>query len=119
MANLREETLNTYLATLLDQYDGICATPEIRDGREAIDITVTHSNATAAIPILIEAKIGDSPANRRQSRPTGAVALIAYLSGPSLGALLPNGPAGRVALGSGHAKSTCRSAYCLRAGAAR
>ena len=67
MANLREETLNTYLATLLDQYDGICATPEIRDGREAIDITVTHSNATAAIPILIEAKIGDSAANRRKA----------------------------------------------------
>ncbi len=65
MANLREETLNTYLASLLDRYDGIRATPEIRDGSEAIDITVTHSNATAVIPILIEAKIGDSVANRR------------------------------------------------------
>ena len=66
MANLREEILNAYLASLLDQYDGIRATSEIRDGSEAIDITVTHSNATAAIPILIEAKIGDSDANRRK-----------------------------------------------------
>ena len=68
MANLREETLNTYLALLLDQYDGISATAEIRSPRiEAIDITVTHRNATAAIPILIEAKIGDSTSNRRNA----------------------------------------------------
>ena len=67
MANLREETLNTYLALLLDQYDGISATAERRSAGEAIDITVTHRNATTAIPILIEAKIGDSPSNRRNA----------------------------------------------------
>ena len=56
MANLREETLNTYLALLLDRYDGISATAENRSGNQAIDITVTHESATAAIPIFIEAK---------------------------------------------------------------
>ena len=65
MANLREETLNTYLALLLDRYDGISATAENRSGNQAIDITVTHESATAAIPIFIEAKIGDTPSNRR------------------------------------------------------
>ncbi len=65
MANLREETLNTHLALLLDQYDGISATAERRSGQQAIDITVTHEHATAAIPIFIEAKVGDSPSKRR------------------------------------------------------
>ena len=65
MANLREENLNTCLALLLDQSDGISATAENRSGNQAIDITVTHESATAAIPIFIEAKMGDSPSNRR------------------------------------------------------
>ena len=30
MAHIREETLNTYLALLLDSYEGITATPEKR-----------------------------------------------------------------------------------------
>ena len=78
MANLREETLNTYLALLLDEYDGISATAEMRSASEsataemrsaseAIDITVIHRNATTAIPILIEAKIGDSRSNRQNA----------------------------------------------------
>lgn len=67
MANLREETLNTYLALLLDQYDGISAIAENRSGQQAIDITVTHESATDAIPIFMEAKIGDSPSHRRSA----------------------------------------------------
>ena len=67
MANLREETLNSYLALLLDQYDGISAIAENRSGQQAIDITVTHESATDAIPIFMEAKIGDSSSHRRSA----------------------------------------------------
>ena len=65
MAHLREETLNTYLALLLDSYDGITATAERRSSTEAIDITVVHGTTAAPIPILVEAKIGTTPAKRR------------------------------------------------------
>ena len=67
MAHLREETLNTYLALLLDNYEGIEATAERRSSTEAIDITVVHGTAVAPIPILVEAKIGDTPAKRREA----------------------------------------------------
>ena len=67
MPNLREEVLNSYLGLLLDRYDGISATTEMRSSTSAIDITVTHSGVPAPVPILIEAKIGDSPANRRNA----------------------------------------------------
>ena len=63
MAHLREETLNTYLALLLDSYEGIAATAERRSSTEAIDITVVHG--ISAVPILIEAKIGNTPSKRR------------------------------------------------------
>ena len=59
MAHLREETLNTYLALLVDGYEGITATAERRSSTEAIDITVVHGTAVAPIPILVEAKIGE------------------------------------------------------------
>ena len=67
MPHLREEVLNSYLGLLLDRYDGISATTEMRSSTSAIDITVTHSGVPAPVPILIEAKIGDSPANRRNA----------------------------------------------------
>ena len=57
MAHLREETLNTYLALLLDNYEGIEATAERRSPTEAIDITVVHGTAVAPIPIRVEAKM--------------------------------------------------------------
>ena len=65
MAHIREETLNTYLALLLDSYEGITATPERRSSTEAIDITVVHGTTVEPIPILVEAKIGDTPSKRR------------------------------------------------------
>ena len=67
MAHLREETLNTYLALLLDNYEGITATAERRSSTEAIDITVVHGTAVAPIPILVEAKIGKTPSKRREA----------------------------------------------------
>ena len=65
MAHLREETLNTYLALLLDGYEGITATAERRSSTEAIDITVVHGTTVEPIPILVEAKIGNTPSKRR------------------------------------------------------
>ena len=67
MAHLREETLNTYLALLLDSYEGITATAERRSSTEAIDITIVHGTAVAPIPILVEAKIGNTPSKRREA----------------------------------------------------
>ena len=67
MANVREETLNTHLALLLDRYDGITAKPEVRSRGAAVDITVTHSSSSASIPILVEAKFGTSAAKRHQA----------------------------------------------------
>ena len=67
MAHLREETLNTYLALLLDNYEGITAIAERRSSTEAIDITVVHGTAVAPIPILVEAKIGKTPSKRREA----------------------------------------------------
>ena len=59
--------MNSYLSLLLCEYDGISATAERRSGSEAIDITVTHASVPAPIPILVEAKIGKTPAKRRQA----------------------------------------------------
>ena len=67
MAHLREETLNTNLGHLLDGYEGITATAEKRSSIGAIDITVVHGTAVAPIPILIEAKIGNTPSKRREA----------------------------------------------------
>lgn len=67
MANLREETLNSFLALRLDQYDGIHVAPERRDAGAAVDITVVHAGAADPVPILIEAKIGDTPAKRLEA----------------------------------------------------
>lgn len=67
MPHLREETLNTNLALLLDGYEGISATAESRSSAGAIDITVVHGSALAPVPIFIEAKIGDTPARRLQA----------------------------------------------------
>ena len=84
MAHLREEVLNAYLGLLLDRYDGISATTEIRTPSHAIDITVTHSSVPAPVPILIEAKIGDTPSRRRnaakqaRSRLLGASRSLAF-----------------------------------------
>ena len=67
MAHLREETLNTYLALLLDNYEGIEATAERRSQTEAIDITVVHGTDATPIPTLVEAKIGTTPSKRREA----------------------------------------------------
>ena len=67
MPNLREETLNTYLALLLEDYDGINAAAEIRGSTDAIDITVTQEGPTPSVKIFVEAKIGDTKAKRRQA----------------------------------------------------
>ena len=67
MPNLREETLNSYLALLLENYDGINAAAEVRDSADAIDITVTQEGATPNVKIFVEAKIGDTAAKRRQA----------------------------------------------------
>ena len=67
MASLREEVLNSYLSLLLCEYEGISATAEKRSKGEAIDITVTHASAPVPVPILVEAKIGKTPAKRREA----------------------------------------------------
>ena len=67
MPNLREETLNTYLALLLEDYDGISAAAEIRGPTDAIDITVTQEGTTPSVKIFVEAKVGDTEAKRRQA----------------------------------------------------
>ena len=64
MAHIREEALNSCLAELLDDYSDISASAELRDGPEAIDVTIVHSWASDPIPILIEAKIGDTGGKR-------------------------------------------------------
>lgn len=65
MANYREEALNIWLAGLLGEHEGLEAKPEARTGSSAIDISATVEGAAEPIPILMEAKIGDTPANRR------------------------------------------------------
>ena len=67
MPHLREETLNTYLALLLDKNDGISATPKMRSSKEAVDITVKHDVVASPVPILIEAKIGKTLVKRREA----------------------------------------------------
>ena len=89
MAHLREETLNTYLALLLDGYKGITATAERRSSTEAVDITVVHGNAAAPIPILIEAKIGDTPAKRREAAKQARTRLVAAPNSIAFGLCYP------------------------------
>ena len=67
MPNLREETLNTNLALLLDDYDGINAATEIRGSADAIEFTVPQEGTTPSVKIFLEAKIGDTRAKRRQA----------------------------------------------------
>lgn len=67
MPHLRQETLNTYLALLLEDYDGINAASEIRGSADAIDITVTQEGTTPSVKIFLEAKIGDTNAKRSQA----------------------------------------------------
>ena len=89
MAHLREETLNTYLALLLDGYKGITATAERRSSTEAIDITVVHGNTAAPIPILIEAKTGDTPAKRREAAKQARTRLVAAPNSLAFGLCYP------------------------------
>ena len=89
MAHLREETLNTYLALLLDGYQGITATAERRSSTEAIDITVVHGNAAAPISILIEAKIGDTPSKRRAAAKQARTRLVAAPNSLAFGLCYP------------------------------
>ena len=63
--HLREETLNTLLALLLSEFEGIQATAEKRLGQTAIDITVSHEGAASDLQILIEAKIGTTAGKQR------------------------------------------------------
>ena len=67
MAHLQEESLNSYLALLLDEHEGIDVAAERRSPGEAIDITVMPVGTAAPLPILIEAKIGDTPTKRREA----------------------------------------------------
>ena len=89
MAHLREETLNTYLALLLEGYKGITATAERRSSTEAVDITVVHENAAAPIPILIEAKIGDTPAKRRAAAKQARTRLVTAPNSLAFGLCYP------------------------------
>ena len=67
MSNLREETLNTCLALLLEDYDGINAAAEVRGAADAIDITVPQEGTTPSVKIFLEAQIGDTRAKRREA----------------------------------------------------
>ncbi len=67
MAHVREESINTLLASMLDGQEGISAIAESRSSDEAIDITVRHDGVAEPVPILIEAKFGDTPAKRREA----------------------------------------------------
>ena len=89
MAHLREETLNTYLALLLDGYKGITATAERRSSTEAVDITVVHGSAAAPISILIEAKIGDTPSKRREAAKQARTRLVAAPNSLAFGLCYP------------------------------
>ncbi len=65
--HIREESINTLLALILDARDGISAMPESRSSGAAIDLTVRHDGVAEPVPILIEAKFGDTPAKRREA----------------------------------------------------
>ena len=52
---------------MLDGQEGISAIAESRSSDEAIDITVRHDGVAEPVPILIEAKFGDTPAKRREA----------------------------------------------------
>ena len=113
MAHLREEVLNSYLGLLLDHYDGISATTEMRTPRHAIDITVTHSSVPDPVPILIEAK------NRRLSEPpaeccqTSSLTPVGRIPFTRIRTMLPPSPEGCVRLGASDAGSACKGNYCL------
>lgn len=90
MAHLREETLNTYLALLLDSFEGISATAERRSTAEAIDITVVHGSASAPVPIFIEAKVGDTPSKRRNAAKQARSRLVEQARSLAFGLCYPD-----------------------------
>ena len=67
MPRVREEVINSYVALRLESHLGLAALPEVRSSNEAIDITVRHQGVARPVPIRIEAKLGDSPAKRRDA----------------------------------------------------
>ena len=67
MVNLQEEALNKCLALLLDRCEGIDVTAKGGSLAEAIDISVNPAGAAAPVPILIEAKLGNTPGTRREA----------------------------------------------------
>ena len=82
--HLREETLNTLLALLLSEFEGIEATAEKRLGQTAIDITVSHEGTASDLQILIEAKVGNTSGKQRaaarqaRSRLSGTPRALAF-----------------------------------------
>ena len=73
MANLREESLNSLLALLLELYEGIDVAPDRTDASTAMDITVVRAGAADTVPHFTQAKAGDRPSRRweaaEQTRP--------------------------------------------------
>ena len=67
MSPVREEVVNSYAALELESHLGIEAVAEKRTSREAIDITVRHAGVARPVPIRIEAKLGTTPAKRREA----------------------------------------------------
>ena len=67
MSPVREEVLNGYVALQLESHLGLGAVAEKRSSREAIDITVRHAGVAKPVPIRIEAKLGTTPAKRREA----------------------------------------------------
>ena len=89
MPHLREETLNTYLALLLDKIEGISATPEMRSSKAAVDITVEHDVVALPVPIFIEAKIGNTLMKRREAAKQARTRLTARKSAIAFGLCYP------------------------------
>lgn len=67
MANLREESLNSFLALRLDQYDGIHVAPQRHGAGAAMNITVIDPRAADSTPILVEAEIGEAASKLQAS----------------------------------------------------
>ena len=116
MPHLREETLNSHLALLLDRHEGISATAESRSGTGAIDITVVHGSALAPVPIFIEANIGDTSANRRQTARQARFAAWRTAAVTGVRALLSAAPAGRLGVRAGDAGCAFRIDDRIRPG---
>ena len=67
MANLREESLNSFLTPPLDHCDSIHVDPERRDAGAAMDIAVFHAGAADTVPNFAAAKTGDTHSKRRKA----------------------------------------------------